>query len=105
MEKYISKEIIAGIVNFALILVNIMVVTIMWQKAGVPFNGAYAAVVFSSILGTMVAAYYKIAVSVAPGIVVNSLLCYDLVICQGYTWQETMTVPFLAGLLILFLVY
>lgn len=105
MEKYISKEIIAGIVNFALILVNIMVVTIMWQKAGVPFNGAYTAVVFSSILGTMVAAYYKIAVSVAPGIVVNSVLCYDLVICQGYTWQETMTVPFLAGLLILFLVY
>ncbi|WP_295917022.1 hypothetical protein [Anaerovibrio lipolyticus] len=105
MEKYVSKEIIAGIVNFALILVNIMVVTIMWQKAGVPFNGAYTAVVFSSILGTMVAAYYKIAVSVAPGIVVNSLLCYDLVICQGYTWQETMTVPFLAGLLILFLVY
>lgn len=105
MEKYIYKEIIAGIVNFALILVNIMVVTIMWQKAGVPFNGAYTAVVFSSILGTMVAAYYKIAVSVAPGIVVNSLLCYDLVICQGYTWQETMTVPFLAGLLILFLVY
>ncbi len=77
----------------------------MWQKAGVPFNGAYTAVVFSSILGTMVAAYYKIAVSMAPGIVVNSLLCYDLVICQGYTWQETMTVPFLAGLLILFLVY
>lgn len=105
MEKYISKEIIAGIINFALILVNIMVVTIMWQKAGVPFNGAYTAVVFSSILGTMVAAYYKIAVSVAPGIVVNSVLCYDLVICQGYTWQETMTVPFLAGLLILFLVY
>ena len=105
MEKYVSKEIIAGIINFALILVNIMVVTIMWQKAGVPFNGAYTAVVFSSILGTMVAAYYKIAVSVAPGIVVNSLLCYDLVICQGYTWQETMTVPFLAGLLILFLVY
>lgn len=105
MEKYISKEIIAGIVNFALILVNVMVVTIMWQKAGVPFNGAYTAVVFSSILGTMVAAYYKIAVSVAPGIVVNSILCYDLVICQGYTWQETMTVPFLAGLLILFLVY
>ena len=105
MEKYVSKEIIAGIVNFALILVNIMVVTIMWQKAGVPFNGAYTAVVFSSILGTMVAAYYKIVVSVAPGIVVNSVLCYDLVICQGYTWQETMTVPFLAGLLILFLVY
>ena len=105
MEKYVSKEIIAGIINFALILANIMVVTIMWQKAGVPFNGAYTAVVFSSILGTMVAAYYKIAVSVAPGIVVNSLLCYDLVICQGYTWQETMTVPFLAGLLILFLVY
>lgn len=105
MEKYVSKEIIAGIINFALILVNVMVVTIMWQKAGVPFNGAYTAVVFSSILGTMVAAYYKIAVSVAPGIVVNSLLCYDLVICQGYTWQETMTVPFLAGLLILFLVY
>ncbi|KHM49546.1 putative MFS transporter, AGZA family, xanthine/uracil permease [Anaerovibrio lipolyticus DSM 3074] len=105
MEKYVSKEIIAGIINFALILVNVMVVTIMWQKAGVPFNGAYTAVVFSSILGTMVAAYYKIAVSMAPGIVVNSLLCYDLVICQGYTWQETMTVPFLAGLLILFLVY
>lgn len=105
MEKYVSKEIIAGIINFALILVNVMVVTIMWQKAGVPFNGAYTAVVFSSILGTMVAAYYKIAVSVAPGIVVNSVLCYDLVICQGYTWQETMTVPFLAGLLILFLVY
>ncbi|MBO5588982.1 MAG: hypothetical protein J6N55_02265 [Anaerovibrio sp.] len=105
MEKYVSKEIIAGIINFALILVNVMVVTIMWQKAGVPFNGAYTAVVFSSILGTMVAAYYKIAVSMAPGIVVNSVLCYDLVICQGYTWQETMTVPFLAGLLILFLVY
>ena len=105
MEKYVSKEIIAGIINFALILVNVMVVTIMWQKAGVPFNGAYTAVVFSSILGTMVAAYYKIAVSVAPGIVVNSVLCYDLAICQGYTWQETMTVPFLAGLLILFLVY
>lgn len=105
MEKYVSKEIIAGIVNFAMILVNIMVVTIMWQKASVPFNGAYTAVVLSSILGTVVAAYNKIAVAVAPGIVINSVLCYDLVICQGYTWQEAMTVPFLAGLLILFLVY
>lgn len=105
MEKYVSKEIIAGIVNFAMILVNIMVVTMMWQRTGVPFNGAYTAVVLSSILGTVVAAYYKIAVAVAPGIVINSVLCYDLVICQGYTWQEAMTVPFFAGVLILFLVY
>ncbi len=105
MERFVDKGILAGIINFALILVNIMVVTIMWQKAGVPFNGAYTAVVLSSILGTLVAAYYKMAVAVAPGIVINSFLCYDLVICQGYTWQEVLVVPVVAGLLILILRY
>ncbi len=95
-----DKGFLAGLINFTLILVNIMVVTIMWQKAGVPFNGAYTAVVLASILGTLVAACYKMTVAVAPGIVLNSFLCYDLVICQGYTWQEVVAVPVLAGLLI-----
>ncbi|ORT99621.1 Xanthine/uracil/thiamine/ascorbate permease family protein [Anaerovibrio sp. JC8] len=92
-----------GLINFTLILINIMVVTIMWQKAGVPFNGAYTAVVLSSLVGTLVAAYYRLAVAVAPGIVINSYLCYDLVICQGFTWQEAMAVPMVAGLLVLLL--
>ena len=37
------------------------------------------------------------------GIVLNSFLCYDLVISQGFSWQEVMAVPLLAGLAVLLL--
>jgi xanthine/uracil/vitamin C permease (AzgA family) len=105
MEGLLGKGMFTGIINFTLILINIMVVTVMWQKAGVPFNGAYTVVVLGSLVGTLLAVYYRVAVAVAPGIVINSFLCYDLVICQGYTWQEAMAVPVAAGLLLLLCQY
>ena len=66
MEGLLGKAMFTGIINFTLILINIMVVTVMWQKAGVPFNGAYTVVVLGSLVGTLLAVYYRVAVAVAP---------------------------------------
>ncbi|MCR5177302.1 MAG: hypothetical protein K6C05_10735 [Anaerovibrio sp.] len=106
LDKFIETGAVAGIVNYAFILVNILVVTKMWQRAGMPYNGVFTAVVLSSLLATAAAGVkYRLGVAVAPGIAVNSFLCYDLIICHGFTWQEAMCVPLVAGLLILFVVY
>ena len=102
-KNFISSDMLAGVINFSLVLVNVVVVTTMWQQAGMPYNGAFTAVVLSALLGTFVAAYYRLSVAVAPGIVINTFLCYDLVICQGFSWQEAMSVPLLAGLGVLLL--
>ena len=102
-DKHIDNGVIAGIINFSLILVNVLVTTVMWQMAGVPYNGTFTAIVLCALLGTIAAAYYRLAVVVAPGIVLNSFLCYDLVISQGFSWQEVMAVPLLAGLAVLLL--
>ncbi|MBE6100349.1 MAG: hypothetical protein E7197_09885 [Anaerovibrio sp.] len=102
-DKHIDNGVIAGIINFSLILVNVLVTTVMWQMAGVPYNGAFTVIVLCALLGTIAAAYYRLAVVVAPGIVLNSFLCYDLVISQGFSWQEVMAVPLLAGLAVLLL--
>lgn len=102
-DKHIDNGVIAGIINFSLILVNVLVTTVMWQMAGVPYNGTFTVIVLCALLGTIAAAYYRLAVVVAPGIVLNSFLCYDLVISQGFSWQEVMAVPLLAGLAVLLL--
>ena len=102
-DKHIDNGVIAGIINFSLILVNVLVTTVMWQMAGVPYNGTFTAIVLCALLGTIAAAYYRLAVVIAPGIVLNSFLCYDLVISQGFSWQEVMAVPLLAGLAVLLL--
>ena len=102
-DKHIDNGVIAGIINFSLILVNVLVTTVMWQMAGVPYNGTFTVIVLCALLGTIAAAYYRLAVVIAPGIVLNSFLCYDLVISQGFSWQEVMAVPLLAGLAVLLL--
>ena len=102
-DKHIDNGVLAGIINFSLILVNVLVTTVMWQMAGVPYNGTFTAIVLCALLGTIAAAYYRLAVVIAPGIVLNSFLCYDLVISQGFSWQEVMAVPLLAGLAVLLL--
>ena len=102
-DKHIDNGVIAGTINFSLILVNVLVTTVMWQMAGVPYNGTFTVIVLCALLGTIAAAYYRLAVVVAPGIVLNSFLCYDLVISQGFSWQEVMAVPLLAGLAVLLL--
>ena len=101
MNENMKIGLLGGIINFSLVLVNILVVTVMWQMAGVPYNGAFSVVVFCALLGTLIAAYYQLAVVVAPSIVLNSFLCYDLVISQGFAWQEVMSLPLLAGLAII----
>ena len=103
VDKHIDNGVLAGIINFSLILVNVLVTTVMWQMAGVPYNGTFTVIVLCALLGTIAAAYYHLAVVVAPGIVLNSFLCYDLVISQGFSWQEVMAVPLLAGLAVLLL--
>lgn len=103
INRNTDNGVVAGIINFTLVMVNILVVTVMWQMAGVPYNGAFTVVVLCALLGTLIAAYNHLAVVIAPGIVVNSFLCYDLVISQGFSWQEVMVVPLLAGLAVLML--
>ena len=103
MNDNMKNGLLGGIINFSLVLVNILVVTVMWQMAGVPYNGAFSVVVFCALLGTLIAAYYHLAVVVAPSIILNSFLCYDLVISQGFAWQEVMSLPLLAGLAIILL--
>ncbi|MBP3231972.1 MAG: hypothetical protein J6M33_06775 [Anaerovibrio sp.] len=103
MNENMKNGLLGGIINFSLVLVNILVVTVMWQMAGVPYNGAFSVGVFCALLGTLIAAYYHLAVVVAPSIILNSFLCYDLVISQGFAWQEVMSLPLLAGLAIVLL--
>ncbi|MGH2542354.1 MAG: NCS2 family permease [Ardenticatenaceae bacterium] len=104
-DTNLRRELWGGLTTFMVMAYIIFVNPQILSVAGVPFNQALAATCFVAGLMTLLmglAANRPFAL--APGLGLNAVVAFQLVLGEGLTWQEAMGVVVLEGLIITLLV-
>jgi AGZA family xanthine/uracil permease-like MFS transporter len=96
----IKKELLAGTVSFFTIVYIVVVNASILADAGIPLEAGIIATVLTSIAGCFIMGLYgNTPIILVPGMGVNALFTYTIVLGMGLTWQEGLAVVFVSGLL------
>ncbi len=96
----INTEIMAGLTTFLTAAYVLAVNPMILSSTGMPRDAVFTATALSIIIGTMlIALFANLPFILAPGMGINMYFAYSIVVNQGYTWQEALTMVFLAGIL------
>ncbi|WP_226530200.1 NCS2 family permease [Metabacillus niabensis] len=96
----IKKEILAGTVSFFTIVYIVVVNASILSDAGIPLEAGIIATVLTSIAGCLIMGFFgNTPIILVPGMGVNALFTYTIVMGMGLTWQEGLAVVFVSGIL------
>ena len=63
-------------------------------------NGVFIGTCIGAFIGTFLCAVYaKVPLAQAPGMGLNAFFAYTVVLGMGYTYNQTLTIVFLSGVL------
>lgn len=98
----VKTEVIAGITTFLTMAYILGVNPQMLSTTGMDFNSVFlATAIASGIASILMGVLANFPVSLAPGMGVNALFTYTVVLNYGYTWQEALAVVFVSGVIFL----
>ncbi len=105
----VSREIIAGLTTFFamayIIVVNPNVLS--GQAAGtelMPWGAVFLATIIASIIGTLIMGLVaNVPYAQAPGMGLNAFFVYTVCLGLGFTWQQTLSMVFICGLINIFI--
>mgnify|MGYP003852752043 FL=1 len=93
-------EVLAGIATFMASMYIIVVNPGILSAAGVPFSAALTATVLVSFFGSlMMGLYARNPILVAPGMGINALFAYTMVLGGGMSWEVALGCVFWAGVI------
>jgi len=96
----IKKELLAGTVSFFTIVYIVVVNASILSDAGIPLEAGIIATVLTSIVGCLIMGIFgNTPIILVPGMGVNALFTYTIVMGMGLTWQEGLAVVFVSGIL------
>ncbi|MEE3216260.1 MAG: solute carrier family 23 protein, partial [Pseudomonadota bacterium] len=96
----VKTEILAGIATFLAGMYIIVVNPAVLSDAGIPFSAALSAtVVISSLSSLAMALYARNPILVAPGMGMNALFTYTLVLGAGLSWEVALGCVFWSGVM------
>ncbi|MGM0873390.1 MAG: NCS2 family permease [Bacillota bacterium] len=91
---------LAGTVSFFTIVYIVVVNASILSDAGIPLEAGIIATVLTSIAGCFIMGFYgNTPIILVPGMGVNALFTYTIVLGMGLSWQEGLAVVFVSGLL------
>lgn len=103
-KKLILTETIAGITTFLTASYIIFVNPSILSETGMDRQALISATCFASAFGTLVMALWpKVPIMMAPGMGLNAYFTYSVVKAEGISWQVSLGIVFLSGLLFLLL--
>ena len=95
----IRKEAIAGLTSFFTIVYIIVVNSSILSDAGIPIEAGIIATVLSSFVGCiLVASIANAPIILVPGMGVNALFSYTIVMSMGLSWQQALAAVFVSGI-------
>lgn len=95
----IKTEIIAGLTTFMAMAYIIFVNPSVLSQTGMDYGAVYAATILTSALATLfIGIYANVPYAQSAGIGLSSLFTYTLCGSLGYTWQQSLAMVFLCGL-------
>lgn len=96
----IGTEIAAGLVTFLTAAYVLAVNPGIHAAAGMPADEVFTATVLGIVIGSLfMGLFANMPFLMAPGMGINGFFAYVVVQNEGYSWQEALTIVFLAGLL------
>ena len=100
----VKREVIAGITTFLTMAYILAVNPSILSDAGMDKGAVFTATVISSVLATLVMAMYaKLPFALAPGMGLNAIFAYTVVLTMGYSWQFALTAVFIEGIIFILL--
>ncbi|NLV77708.1 MAG: NCS2 family permease [Tissierellia bacterium] len=99
-----KTEIFAGITTFMTMAYILIVNPSILSEAGMDWGGVFTATALSSIIATLMMAFYaNYPFVLAPGMGLNAFFTYSVVLGMGKSWQFALTAVFLEGIIFIIL--
>lgn len=109
LEKHgtsITTEILAGIVGFFTVSYIIVVNASTLAEASIPYQGVAIATILISVVGCLIMGFYANApLILIPGMGVNALFSYTIVISMGLSYEKAFAAVIISGLLFMILAF
>ena len=100
----VKTEILAGITTFMTMAYILIVNPRILSEAGMDWGGVFTATALSSIIATLMMAFYaNYPFVLAPGMGLNAFFTYSVVLGMGKSWQFALTAVFLEGIIFIIL--
>jgi adenine/guanine/hypoxanthine permease len=95
-----KTELLAGVTTFMTMAYILIVNPLILSDAGMDFGAVFTATALSSIIATLVMAFYaNYPFALAPGMGLNAFFAYGIVLGMGYSWQMALAAVFIEGLI------
>mgnify|MGYP003001660894 CR=1 FL=1 len=96
----VSTEILAGLTTFFAMSYIIIVNPQILSSTGMPWGGVFLATIIAAIIGPLVMGLFaNVPYAQAAGMGLNAFFTYTVCFGLGFSWQQTMCMVFLCGLI------
>ena len=96
----VSTEITAGLTTFFAMSYIIVVNPQILSQTGMPWGGVFLATIIAAIIGTLIMGLFaNVPYAQAAGMGLNAFFTYTVCFGLGFSWQETLCMVFLCGLI------
>lgn len=96
----VSTEVMAGLTTFFAMSYIIVVNPQILSQTGMPWGGVFLATIIAAIIGTLVMGLFaNVPYAQAAGMGLNAFFTYTVCFGLGFTWQETLCMVFLCGII------
>ena len=96
----VSTEVMAGLTTFFAMSYIIIVNPQILSQTGMPWGGVFIATIIAAIAGTLVMGLFaNVPYAQAAGMGLNAFFTYTVCFGLGFTWQQTLCMVFLCGLI------
>lgn len=96
----VSTEILAGLTTFFAMSYIIIVNPQILSSTGMPWGGVFLATIIAAVIGTLIMGLFaNVPYAQAAGMGLNAFFTYTVCFGLGFTWQETLCMVFLCGLI------
>ena len=96
----VSTEVMAGLTTFFAMSYIIIVNPQILSQTGMPWGGVFLATIIAAIAGTLVMGLFaNVPYAQAAGMGLNAFFTYTVCFGLGFSWQQTMCMVFLCGLI------
>ena len=102
----IKREILAGFISFITIVYIIIVNSKILSEAGVPYDAAMIGTILTCVCGCILMGLWSnTPIILVPGMGINAMFTYTIVINGNYSWQEALGIVFLSGVLFMLIAF
>ena len=95
----VRTEIMAGLTTFFAMAYILFVNPTILSESGMPWGAVFLATIIAAVIGTLIMGLVaNVPYAQAPGMGLNAFFVYTVCFGLGFTWQQTLSMVFICGL-------